>query len=137
MNRSQLQQLAEQRVRDAEALLDAGHWSGAYYLAGYAVECGLKACIAKLTNQYDFPRKDIALKSYTHNLEALLRVAELKVQFAAAVSVNPNFEANWQVVKDWREDARYAPWTEFDARTLFNAITDSTDGVLPWIQGHW
>jgi len=50
VNRTQLQQLAEERVRDAEALLKAGQWSGAYYLAGFAVEFGLKACIAKLTN---------------------------------------------------------------------------------------
>lgn len=50
MNRTQLQILAEERARDAEALLNAGRWSGAFYLAGYAIECGLKACIAKLTN---------------------------------------------------------------------------------------
>ncbi len=40
-------------MRDAEVLLDAGQWSGAYYLAGYAVECGLKACAAEMTNQHD------------------------------------------------------------------------------------
>jgi HEPN domain-containing protein len=57
VNRTQLQQLAEERVRDAKALPNAGQWSGAYYLAGYAVECGLKACIAKLTNLNDSPTK--------------------------------------------------------------------------------
>jgi HEPN domain-containing protein len=30
-------------------LLEAGLYAGAYYLAGYAVECALKACIAKKT----------------------------------------------------------------------------------------
>jgi hypothetical protein len=45
MNRAELQQLAEDRRLDAEALLAAQRWAGAYYLAGYAVECGLKACI--------------------------------------------------------------------------------------------
>ncbi|MSU78452.1 MAG: HEPN domain-containing protein [Gemmataceae bacterium] len=54
VNRTQLQQLAQERVRDADSLLKAGQWSGAYYLAGYAVECGLKACIAKLTNLLRF-----------------------------------------------------------------------------------
>ena len=34
-------------VTDARALLAAGCWAGAYYLAGYALECALKACILK------------------------------------------------------------------------------------------
>jgi hypothetical protein len=45
VNRVQLRQLAEDRLLDAERLLTGGRWAGAYYLAGYAVECGLKACI--------------------------------------------------------------------------------------------
>ena len=45
MNRTNLQRLAEERARDAELLLEGGQWSGAFYLAGYAVECGLKSCV--------------------------------------------------------------------------------------------
>lgn len=45
MNRIELQQLASDRILDAEALLAARRWSGAYYLGGYAVECGLKSCV--------------------------------------------------------------------------------------------
>ena len=30
-----------------KVLLDAGRYPAAYYLVGYAVECGLKACVAK------------------------------------------------------------------------------------------
>jgi hypothetical protein len=48
MNRAELQRLAKERISDAKVLLAARHWSAAYYLAGYAVECALKACIAKL-----------------------------------------------------------------------------------------
>ncbi len=59
MNRSSLQNLANERIKDAEALLMAGRWSGAYYLAGYAVECALKACFAKKTREYDFPQKSV------------------------------------------------------------------------------
>jgi HEPN domain-containing protein len=54
MTRWDLQKLAEDRLLDAEALLAAGRWSAAYYLAGYAVECAIKACIAKLVQEYDF-----------------------------------------------------------------------------------
>jgi HEPN domain-containing protein len=54
MNRTDLQILAEDRLKDAEVLLAKGRFAAAYYLAGYAVECGLKACIAKLTKAEDF-----------------------------------------------------------------------------------
>jgi hypothetical protein len=47
MNRRDLQTLADLRVTDGEKLVDAGRFSAAYYLLGYAVECALKACIAK------------------------------------------------------------------------------------------
>jgi HEPN domain-containing protein len=58
MNRTEFQSLAEVRIREAKALLDAGLWDGAYYLAGYAVECALKACIAKRTRAEDFPPRE-------------------------------------------------------------------------------
>jgi hypothetical protein len=51
MNRNHFRQLAEVRIEEALVLFAQGLYDGAYYLAGYAVECGLKACIAKLTNQ--------------------------------------------------------------------------------------
>ena len=137
MNRVELQQLAEERAREAETLLNAGHWSGTYYLIGYAVECALKACIAKLTNLHDFPDKDRTLKSYSHDVEALVHIAGLKVLRNAEASANRIFDDNWQIVKDWNEQARYQRWTEAKARELFTAITDPTNGVLPWIMVHW
>jgi hypothetical protein len=90
VNRTELQQLAEERVRDSDALLKAGQWSGAYYLAGYAVECGLKACIAKLTNLHDFPDKELAQRCYTHKIETLVEVAGLVLIQAKF----PGFRAN-------------------------------------------
>jgi HEPN domain-containing protein len=45
LSRTELQQLAEIRIAEANVLLANGMWDGTYYLAGYAVECGLKACI--------------------------------------------------------------------------------------------
>ncbi len=54
VNKTDFERLTEERVNDARALLAAGRWPAAYYLAGYAVECALKACIAKLINAGDF-----------------------------------------------------------------------------------
>jgi HEPN domain-containing protein len=137
LNRSQLQDLAEERARDAEALLNAGQWSGAYYLAGYAIECGLKACIAKLTSQHDYPDKDLAQRCYTHKIQSLVEVAGLELQRKTDATANPTLGGYWLVVKDWDEKARYQRWTELQARKLFRAVTDPTDGVLPWIRVHW
>lgn len=137
MNRTELQDLAEERAHDAEALLNAGRWSGAYYLAGYAIECGLKACVAKLTNQYDYPNKEVALKCYTHNIETLVEVARLQLQRKSDVAGAPALGHNWLILKDWNETARYQSWTEQQARNLVSAVTDTTHGVLPWIRGHW
>jgi hypothetical protein len=45
VNRADLQFLAKERVLEAGILLKRKKWSGAYYLAGYAIECGLKSCV--------------------------------------------------------------------------------------------
>ena len=137
MNRIQLQELAGERLRDAEALLNAGRWSGAYYMAGYVVECALKACIAKLTNLHDFPDKDLAVRCYTHKIEALVFVAGVKRQRDADAAANTALAANWVTVQEWDEKSRYLMWTEPQARNLFAAVSHPANGVLPWIMGHW
>jgi len=70
MNRDDFRKLAETRLEDAKVLLDAGHFGAAYYFAGYAVECALKACVCKNTHEFDFPPKDTS-KYYQHNLKKL------------------------------------------------------------------
>jgi HEPN domain-containing protein len=40
---------SKQRFDDAELLLKAGHTTGAVYLAGYGVECMLKALLVNST----------------------------------------------------------------------------------------
>lgn len=65
MNRLDFQRLAELRLSESTALLAAGFPDGAYYLAGYAMECALKACIAKRTREYDFPEKILAITTFT------------------------------------------------------------------------
>ncbi len=139
MNRSDLQQLADDRVLDAGALLNTGRWSGAYYICGYAIECALKACIARQTNRHDFPDKAVAEQSYTHNLTRLLGLAGLKLQLQldTTPAANPALGINWQLIKDWSERVRYEQKTEAQARRLYQAVTDPADGVLTWIKNHW
>lgn len=71
-SRSDFQWLAKTRIREAKALLDQGLFDGAYYLAGYAVECALKACIVKKIKRSELPDKKFIQDVYTHKLGRLL-----------------------------------------------------------------
>jgi hypothetical protein len=138
MNRSDFQSLAVLRLRDAEALLNNGCYDGAYYLLGYVIECALKSCICKLTKQYDFPDKDIVNRSYTHNLDTLLNVSDLLLKFNNESNANPVFAANWGVVKDWKESARYETGKSVAlVNQYYVAVTDTANGVFPWLQKWW
>jgi HEPN domain-containing protein len=138
VTRSELRQLAEDRIADAAVLLSAGRWSGAYYLAGYAVECALKACIARLTNQDEFPRdRKFVEECYTHNVEKLLKAAGLKPDLDADTAAKPVFSGNWGIAKDWQETSRYEQKTQAESETLYDAVTNTPDGVLPWIRLRW
>jgi HEPN domain-containing protein len=137
VNRAELQWLAKERIREAKALLGAGHWSGAYYLAGYAVECAVKACIAKLMKSEEFPDKKFADKCWTHNLTQLLDPAGLKDDFAAAMRADRDFAAKWETVQQWDESSRYARTTRAKAWDLYKAITDRKHGVFSWLKQRW
>ena len=78
MDRTSLQQLAELRLKDAEALLTAGQWEAAYYLLGYCVECALKACVAKQFRLHEGPDKKLVNSFYTHRLDELLTISGVK-----------------------------------------------------------
>ena len=138
MNRSDFQQLADVRIDEATVRLAQGKFDGAYYLAGYAVECGLKACIARLTSQDDYPPKPKFIHDYySHEIEKLVKIAGLTAQRDADAAADPDLEANWQVVRDWTEESRYERRTQAQAQQLIAAIADAAHGVLPWIKRRW
>src|SRR5580698_8430041 len=122
MNRSDLQSLSRERLNEARALLDGGFASGAYYLAGYAAEFALKACIAKQTAQYDFPDKDKANASFRHDLERLSETANLSAKLVAYAKANTSFDANWKIAQAWNEKSRYRPVSDHEAKTLIEAL---------------
>jgi hypothetical protein len=137
MNRADFQKLAELRIREAKVLLEGKHYEGAYYLAGYAVECALKACIAKKTKEHDFPPKS-ASKYYTHILEDLVKDADLSALLKDKVNSDGEFRSSWAVVRDWTADARYdLGIDEKRAGNLYEAITNKKHGVLTWLRKFW
>ena len=140
MNRADLQRLANERLADAKALLAAKRWSAAYYVAGYAVECGLKSCVlarVAATPEVLFEDKRYSEKCWTHNLRELLNLAGLKATFAADAATDPNLEAYWDTVQEWSESSRYERKTKANAIGLYGAISDKKHGVMTWIKGRW
>ena len=140
VNRADWQRTADEKLRDAHSLLAAGRWASAYYLAGYAVECGLKACIlVRLATAPElvFEVRGFSEKCWTHDAEKLVELAGVKAIRDADVAVNSALEYNWVLAKDWNENSRYDPKSQTDAENLYNAIADPTNGVMQWIRVRW
>ena len=137
MNRIDFQQLADLRIAEAAALLALPMPDAAYYLAGYAIECALKACIARLNQQHDWPEKDFVRDCHTHNILNLVRLAGLDIARSSDVEANPALALNWNIVKDWNERSRYERHSLPKAEKMLLAVTDNENGVLPWIRVRW
>lgn len=137
MNRRDFRRIARIRLREAGALLTSRNFSGSYYLCGYVVECGLKACIAKRTRRYEFPDRRTVNERYTHDLERLVRVAGLALDLENEMAADPAFATNWGIVKDWTEESRYQVFDRAQATAPYEAVTDADHGVLRWLMRFW
>jgi HEPN domain-containing protein len=142
VDRRNLQHIAEERLADAKALLGRKRWSGAYYLCGYSVECGLKACLLRYLGESaavfgDQKYLRNLAECWTHDLGKLVTLAGLETDFGAARGANPRLGTYWGVTKDWNESSRYKEKTEAEARALYRAVTHNPDGVFRWIQSRW
>jgi hypothetical protein len=138
MNRAEWQRLAVERAKDAKALLAIKRWAAAYYLAGYAVECGLKSCvIAYLMRTDDFPDRRFSERCWTHSLSQLVEVSGIESALDADTAADPNLAANWALVREWTEASRYALKPRADAVAMVEAVTDAKHGVLRWIKARW
>lgn len=137
-NRDNLKMVALTRRREAKYLLDNKLYDGAFYLAGYSIECALKACIAKKTERYDFSDLETVRNSWDHNLRNLFKISELWPDFQKAMKKNKALEVNWSTVKDWNVASRYESSTpRKKAIDMYKACTSRQNGVLSWIKSKW
>jgi len=135
--RKDFQRLAQLRAIEAALLAKGRKEQGAYYLGGFAIECALKACIAKSTRKHEFPDKDRVNKSYTHSLVELIRLAGLRETHDARMKSDPAFRDNWLIVVSWSEDSRYLRNTAEKAQGLVNAVGNPKSGILAWLRHYW
>jgi HEPN domain-containing protein len=134
--RREFQQLARMRLKDARVLMRGGNGEGAYYLTGLAVECAVKACIAKNTQRHDFPPNQNAIKDiYTHDLVKLMGAAKLQTALDVDRRKNASFNNKWDVVKDWNINSRYAV-SGLNAKDLYRAVA-GRNGVMQWLRQRW
>lgn len=145
MNQADLRTLADERIVDAKALLDAGRWSFAYYVAGYAIECALKSCVlARMihTGWVYFEKEKLNKIDWrTHEFAKLVDqaglVQELDAQLAASRAGGQEFAIRWGKVTAWRSDVRYTAIPQAEAEELYEAITHNPHGVLLWLRQYW
>ena len=143
MNQADLRRMAEERIKDAKALIRGKRWEFAYYTAGYSIECALKSCILArmIHTAWVFEEKWNAADCRVHGFGKLVHLAgltnELNARRAASAAAGDLFDSNWGTVVAWKPESRYGPRTEAEARNLFAAITHKPDGVLRWLKSYW
>jgi HEPN domain-containing protein len=133
-DRATFQQLAELRLTEARLLLANGSPSGAYYLAGYAIECAIKAIIAAGFRANEIPDKSRVNSIYTHNLKDLLSLADLKSPLEDDMNESSALRESWATISKWSEHARYEVWTSEAATTMLEAVGAADKGLLQWLQ---
>jgi HEPN domain-containing protein len=137
VKRQDLQALSQAKIDDAVLLSQSGRWGNAYYLAGYAVELGLKACISRQISADTIPDIAILKGVLTHEFDKLLGLAGLKDELRTEQKQSVDFSVNWGIASEWTPDDRYRAKTAIEAQYLIEAVADGKDGVLQWIRRYW
>lgn len=148
VNRADFQALAKLHLRHGQVLLEAQLFAGAYYISGYAVECGLKAAVAKLfryTPDFEFPAQERpvagrggGLNLYSHDLPFLVKVAGISLDWANELDADPLLKANWNIAKNWTPESRYeVTRSAQEAQDYYSAVDDTNHGVLTCIGRFW
>lgn len=135
MFRKDFQDLAGIRIREARALLGVHLFNGAYYIGGLAaVECALKACLARKTERYEFPDLTRTRGLYTHNLEDLVKQADLQDAMRKA---DMAIQEAWARARSWKVEVMYQlAVSETDAAEFVRSV-GGRKGVLPWVKQYW
>lgn len=146
MRREKLPGVTEQaksavhRLADAEALFENERYRGAIYLAGYAVECILKAklmakyeCRTLAELERELVRRNLVPKNwtaFTHQLIALTALTGAMARLRKNVSLWQQFGQVSTWLPAWRYNT-VAPTREYAATFL-----DAVRGVKQWVENN-
>lgn len=143
----QLRAVAELRADDAQALLDTGQkarTNGAIYLAGFVIECLLKALLLErhpnLRVPVDSARlsggdRDVLKLLYSHDLDCMLGFlpeVRLRLESITDAAGRPCWPAFRDICAQWTVYARYATTQASitDAQRFMNTIRE----VKQWLR---
>lgn len=135
MTRLEIQDLANLRLEEAEALFAAGKFDGCVYLCGYVAELALKAAICKILDLTEYPESRPAFK--VHHFDDLSLLAGLQGSIS---SLPKPLGSNWLLITRWDTRFRYAPrhtYNQSDALDWLDALRHPVNGVLIWLQTKW
>ncbi len=121
MLRTEIEEIIEIRLKDAEVLLKASRFNGSVYLCGYAVELFLKASICKTLNWIKYPTTGNKYKTFkTHDLDVLLHLTGFEDNLKSFHMLE------WSIVAQWRPEARYKIQNiiKSDAQDMLNATKE-------------
>jgi hypothetical protein len=136
LHRTTLQKLAISKVEDAHLLFEHRRFSNAYYLYGYGVELGLKACIALQMMVETIPDRAILTGFLDHQIGKLVGLAGLAEPLKQERR-NSEFDIRWSVVSEWSVESRYDMIDTVTATAMKDAIESPNYGVMRWLQQHW
>jgi HEPN domain-containing protein len=124
MKGTAFEQVARRVLANARFLLRHQRWHSAIYLAGYAVECRLKAAICRVKGLATLPPE-----YQTHDLRALLRATGWQEEVTRDRALLQAFE---EVVKFWQVEIRYAakPYGRSEAMSFFAAL----GRLMTWLE---
>ncbi len=121
---------AQQRFEDAEFLLNVGRTTAAVYLAGYSVECMLKALIlASVPRGRESEVERMFRGIRAHDYDWLLRLYDKQRGAGLPVGLVPHFTR----VNTWSTDMRYSPGTATLRES--KAFLESAVAILNWGDG--
>ena len=121
--RTVYEQTSRRMLNDARFLLKHGRWHSAVYLAGYAVECKLKAAVCRYLGVEVLPES-----FRTHDIRFLIRSAGL----AEAVNSDKVIQARFRRIDSmWRTEIRYSgkPYGKQAAENFL----DNVRRVVQWL----
>ena len=139
MTRTELKDLARQRLKDADALYDARDYDACFYLCGYVVELALKARVCKVLNLTEYPETGFRGAFKTHDLNELITLAGLSCAIVPSPTSTGLYQ-NWNTVLKWNPESRYSPvgtTAQQQALDYLEAVRSKPDGVFTWIKKRW
>lgn len=126
----QYYQAARQRLDDAQFLMGGQRTTGAIYLAGYCVECMLKALLLSMTAG---AKRRAALEAFRGSKAHDYDWLKAKYFKSGGQPFPPNIARSFSFVNTWTVQIRYRAGSS--KRVDAEAFLKNVDSIMSWADG--